>query len=124
LARSRFGHLVVDAMSELPSSPLPSSPAVAVEQCTSCGEPFVVPVDILGVVGHWRYVVDLVCANCGWSGVQIHDDSALERLDRELDRQTEQMRAAIEVLGVAREVDRIDRFAQALHDGDVLPEDF
>jgi hypothetical protein len=34
------------------------------------------------------------------------------------------MRAAIEVLGVARDLDRIDRFAKALRDGDVLPEDF
>jgi hypothetical protein len=111
-------------MSELPSSPLPSAPTTCVERCTSCGEPFISPVDILGVVGRWRYVVELVCANCGWSGVEIHDDLALERLDRELDRQTQQMRAAIEVLGVACELDRIDRFAQALRDGEVLPEDF
>jgi hypothetical protein len=111
-------------MSELPSSPPSSSRTTRVELCSSCGQPFLSPVDIVGVVGRWRYLVELACANCGWSGVEIHDDSALERLDRELDRQTEQMRAAIEVLGVAREVDMIDRFAQALRDGDVLPEDF
>jgi hypothetical protein len=97
---------------------------VPVERCPRCGEPFVVPVDILGVVANWRYIVELVCTNCGWSGVRVHDDSALERLDRALDRQVAQMRAAIEVLSVARDLDRIDRFAQALHDGEVLPEDF
>jgi hypothetical protein len=95
-----------------------------VDVCSTCREPFVVPVDILGVAGHWRYVVELSCTNCGWSGVQVHDEAALERLDRALDAQTVQMRSAIEVLGVAREVDRIDRFARALTDGDVLPEDF
>jgi hypothetical protein len=95
-----------------------------VDVCSTCREPFVVPVDILGVAGHWRYVVELSCTNCGWSGVQVHDEAALERLDRALDAQTVQMRSAIEVLGVARELDRIDRFALALADGDVLPEDF
>ena len=95
-----------------------------VDVCSTCHEPFVVPVDILGVAGHWRYVVELSCTNCGWSGVQVHDEAALERLDRALDAQTVQMRSAIEVLGVARELDRIDRFARALDDGDVLPEDF
>jgi hypothetical protein len=95
-----------------------------VDVCSTCCEPFVVPVDILGVAGHWRYVVELRCSNCGWSGVQVHDEAALERLDRALDAHTVQMRSAIEVLGVARELDRIDRFARALADGDVLPEDF
>ena len=31
----------------------------AVEVCSTCHEPFVVPVDILGVAGHWRYIVEL-----------------------------------------------------------------
>ncbi len=95
-----------------------------VDVCSTCCEPFVVPVDILGVAGHWRYVVELSCTNCGWSGVQVHDESALERLDRALDAQTLQMRSAIEVLAVARDLDRIDRFARALADGELLPEDF
>ncbi len=82
-----------------------------------------VPVDILGVVGHWRYVVELTCANCGWSGVQVHDEAALERLDRALDAQAVQMRSAIEVLAVAR--DSTDRpLRPRARDDDVLPEDF
>jgi hypothetical protein len=96
----------------------------AIEVCRTCGEPFVVPVDILGVVAHWRYTVALSCMNCGWAGVQVHDEPALERLDRALDAHTVQMRAAIEVLGVARELDHIDRFARALTEDGILPEDF
>jgi hypothetical protein len=103
---------------------MPVAEGRAIEVCRSCGEPFVVPVDILGVVGHWRYTVALRCVNCGWTGVQVHDEAALERLDRALDAQTVQMRAAIEVLGVARELDRIDRFAHALREDRILPEDF
>jgi hypothetical protein len=99
-------------------------PADAVDVCSTCDEPFVVPMDILGVAGHWRYVVELCCTNCGWSGVQVHDEATLERLDRALDTQTREMRAAIEILGVSHDLDRIDRFARALADGDVLPEDF
>ena len=103
---------------------MPVAAATAIEVCRTCGEPFVVPVDILGIVGHWRYTVALSCMNSGWSGVQVHDETALERLDRALDAQTVQMRAAIEVLGVARELDRIDGFARALAEDGILPEDF
>ena len=104
-------------------SPVPVADA-AIEVCRTCGEPFVVPVDILGIVGHWRYTVALSCMNCGWAGVQVHDETALERLDRALDAQSVQMRAAIEVLTVACELDRIDRFAHALQENGILPEDF
>jgi hypothetical protein len=106
------------------SRPSPLAYIAAIEVCVTCGEPFVVPVDILGVVGHWRYTVALSCMNCGWAAVQVHDETALERLDRALDAQTVQMRAAIEVLTVARELDRIDRFAHALEEDGILPEDF
>jgi hypothetical protein len=105
-------------------TPVQVADVAAVEVCATCCEPFVVPVDILGVVGHWRYSVALSCMNCGWAGVQVHDETALERLDRALDAQAVQMRAAIEVLAVARELDLIDRFARALAEDDVLPEDF
>ena len=107
-----------------PSAPLSTAALDPVGVCSTCDEPFVVPVDILGVAGHWRYVVELHCTNCGWSGVQVHDEGALERLDRALDGQAGQMRAAVEVLGVSQDLDRIDRFARALAEGDVLPEDF
>ena len=111
-------------MPESRPSPVPVEGGRAIEVCRTCGEPFVVPVDILGVVGHWRYTVALSCMNCGWAGVQVHDETALERLDRALDAHTVQMRAAIEVLGVARELDHIDRFAHALGEDGILPEDF
>src|SRR5215207_5182189 len=111
-------------MDEPRPTPVPVVDVAAVEVCPTCREPFVVPVDILGVVGHWRYTVSLTCVNCAWSGVQVHDEAALERLDRALDAQAVQMRAAIEVLTVARELDLIDRFARALAEDGVLPEDF
>jgi len=111
-------------MPESRPSPAPVEGGRAIEVCRTCGEPFVVPIDILGVIGHWRYTVALSCMNCGWAGVQVHDETALERLDRALDAHTVQMRAAIEVLGVARELDHIDRFARALSEDGILPEDF
>ena len=111
-------------MPESRPRPAPVAERRAIEVCRTCGEPFIVPDDILGVVGHWRYAVALSCRNCGWAGVQVHDETELERLDRALDAQTVQMRAAIEVLGVARELDHIDRFARALSEDGILPEDF
>lgn len=48
----------------------------------------------------------------------------LEALDRELDRTTAQIEAAVRDLERARLAERADRFAAALHDGGILPEDF
>jgi hypothetical protein len=92
--------------------------------CAACRQPFIVPVARFGAAGLTRDRVQLSCDNCGWSEVAAHDHAALEHLDRVLDEQTAQMVAAVELLAISADIDRIDRFAQALHDGHILPEDF
>jgi hypothetical protein len=92
--------------------------------CTACRRPFIVPVARFGSAGLSRDRVQLSCDNCGWTEVAAHDHAALEHLDRVLDEQTAQMVAAMELLAISADLDRIDRFAQALHDGHILPEDF
>jgi hypothetical protein len=92
--------------------------------CTACRQPFIVPVARFGAAGLARDRVQLSCDNCGWSGVAAHDHAALDHLDRVLDEQTAQMVAAVELLAISADIDRIDRFARALHDGHILPEDF
>lgn len=92
--------------------------------CRGCNRPFVVPSAVLDVIGHDSYLVELQCANCGVAVVGTHTEIVLEELDRELDRQTADMRAALELLEVTRRLEEIDAFAAALHGDHLLPEDF
>jgi hypothetical protein len=48
----------------------------------------------------------------------------LSALDEALDRDSAQIEAAAEALAMTVELERIDRFAHALHAGYILPEDF
>jgi hypothetical protein len=92
--------------------------------CEACGEPFVVPLSIVDILDADRYVVELWCANCDRASLSAHYDEELEKLDRELVRSTTQIRAALEVIETVDELVRVDRFAEALHAGHILPEDF
>jgi hypothetical protein len=95
-----------------------------VHRCGVCGQPFVVPLSILPLMAQDGYVVELRCANCEHTAIEIHDDEQLERLDRELDRQTGRLRHALAELELADELDRVDRFASALAADAILTEDF
>ena len=68
--------------------------------------------------------VELSCANCGWWSIQLHGGVRLSALDEALDRDSAQIEAAAEALAMTVELERIDSFAEALHDGHILPEDF
>jgi hypothetical protein len=92
--------------------------------CGDCRRPFVVPLSILPLMAQDGYVVELQCANCGGTEIAVHDDEELERLDRELDRQTGRLRHALAELELADELARVDRFAAALQADAILPEDF
>jgi hypothetical protein len=93
-------------------------------QCPTCRQPFVAPKEILAEHEDGQLVVDLGCANCGWSAVQLHDTGQLCALDRALDRDSARIEAAADALALSCELERIDRFAEALRDGYILPEDF
>lgn len=92
--------------------------------CRGCEQPFVVPAAVLDVIGHDRYLVELQCNNCGLVVVATHCEDVLEALDRELDRQTADMQAALELWLVTRQLEEIKLFAAALEGDHLLPEDF
>ena len=93
--------------------------------CGSCRRPFVVADAIVsappGVDG---VVAELRCANCGWTHTGAYAPAAIEALDRALDLGERAIHAALEVCELARELERIDRFARALALDLVTPEDF
>src|SRR4051794_23634805 len=83
--------------------------------CEACRMPFVVPVSILDVHDDGRYVVELACTNCEAASLGTQDEAALEALDHALDRTLLAMQEALDTLVLAEELERIDRFAEALH---------
>lgn len=92
--------------------------------CRGCERPFVVPAAVLDMIGHDRYLIELQCHNCGLVVVGTHGEEVLEALDRELDRQTADMQAALELWLVTRQLEEIELFAAALDGDHLLPEDF
>ena len=92
--------------------------------CPTCRRPFVAPREVLASHADGNHVVELACANCGWWAIQLHAGTGLSALDQALDRDSAQIEAAAEALAMSLELERIDRFAQALHAGYILPEDF
>jgi hypothetical protein len=92
--------------------------------CPTCRQPFVAPRQILASHEDGQHVVELVCSNCQWWAIQLHDGVRLSALDRALDRDSALIEAAAKALALSLELERIDRFADALHAGHILPEDF
>lgn len=92
--------------------------------CPCCGQPFVAPREVLATHEDGQHVVELSCANCQWSSIQLRAGDDLIALDRALDRDSAQIEAAAEALALTVELERIDAFALALHEGHILPEDF
>jgi hypothetical protein len=99
-------------------------PACELRSCPACHPPLVAPREVLASHDDGHVVVELQCANCGWAAVQLRDALELVALDRALDRDSAQIEATAEALALSLELERIDRFALALHDGHILPEDF
>ena len=92
--------------------------------CGDCSRPFVVPLSVVDLVDRDRAVVELHCTNCGRTVVGVHDDAALEALDRELDDSLEAIREAAALLAHLQDLERVDAFAEALRRDLILPEDF
>src|SRR3954453_10269701 len=90
----------------------------------TCRRPSVAPREGLASHEDGNPVVELSCANCGWWAIELHGGVKLSALDEALDRDSAQIGAAAEPLAMSVELERIDRFAQALYSGYILPEDF
>ena len=68
--------------------------------------------------------MELRCTDCGWLHSGAYPQAAVEALDRAMDLSEREIRAALEVIEFADQVERIDRFARALELGLITPGDF
>jgi hypothetical protein len=101
----------------------PIAPQSDLHVCGGCSSELVYPIDWeeAGSV-HWQ--VTLRCPNCEWSGTGVFEQPIVERFDEELDRGTEALVRDLKRLVQANMEEQIDRFADALRAGLILPEDF
>lgn len=91
--------------------------------CPTCDSSLVHPVG-WQPVGRNRWCVSLRCPECEWHGGGTYEQPVIDRFDEALDRGTEELLEDLKALARANLEERIDRFADALRAGHILPEDF
>jgi hypothetical protein len=94
------------------------------ENCTGCGRAFVVPVALLDIVDEGLYLLALSCKNCDALTIAEVEDEVLEAMEHVNDAAVAEMESALEIVSVARFIDELGHFADALESDLVLPEDF
>jgi hypothetical protein len=90
--------------------------------CASCGRSFVYPEFGVPEGGRWRVL--LRCLSCDWSGETFFDDATLEEFERELDEERAGIELDLERLTQSNMREYYERFAAALANDAILPEDF
>ena len=99
----------------------PDSPGLHV--CHGCQSELVQPLE-------WRATEDerwelmLHCPNCDWSCEGVYSQQQVERLEEQLDLGVEAIVRDLQRLTCANMADEIERFAIALQNDLILPEDF
>ena len=103
-------------------SRLARQPAPTPHVCAACEQPFVEPE--FGIQEGKRWRLFLRCLSCGWSGQELLGQQALERFERELDAERQQIVIDLERLTERNMREYHDRFVAALMADAILPEDF
>lgn len=106
-----------------PAGATRSRTAPELHVCPNCDSDLVYPTDWAPAAGR-RWTVDLRCPNCEWHGGGTYGQGVVDRFDVVLDTGTEQLLDDLGVLTRANMEEQIERFADALRDGRILPEDF
>jgi hypothetical protein len=94
------------------------------EICTTCGRDFVVPIALLDIIDEGLYLLALQCKNCDVLCTAIVEDEALEALEHANDAAVAELESSLEIVSVARFIDELGNFTEALETNSVLPEDF
>ena len=101
----------------------PASDGTALHVCPACSSDLVYPTEWMES-GRTHWSVFLRCPSCEWRGSGLYEQHEVDRFDDELERGTAALTRDLRQLTRANMEDAVDRFAQALHTGHVLPEDF
>jgi hypothetical protein len=108
------------------SAPLPRIPVEPLDDlhiCPECDRGLVYPVEWEEVSAtHWEVL--LHCPNCDWGELGVYDQMTVDRFDEELDLGTEALLRDLQRLTKANMEEEAERFATALAEDQILPEDF
>jgi hypothetical protein len=117
---------------EIAADPAPPSTSVSyslvepleqLEVCERCQSSLVYPIDWSEASDtHWQ--VTLRCPDCEHRTVGTFSQEVVEEFDVVLDRATATLHADLSRLTIANTEHEIERFAHALADDQILPEDF
>lgn len=91
--------------------------------CPACDSTLVLPTDWAPATGR-RWVVDLRCPECEWTGGGTYGQGVVDRFDEVLDDGTEAILQDLSTLSRANMEASIDAFVSALWAEQILPEDF
>ncbi len=91
--------------------------------CPSCGSRLVIPVDWAPAAGR-RWVIDLRCPECEWTGGGTYGQKVVDRFDEVLDSGTEEILEDLGLLSRANMEENVEAFVAALEANRILPEDF
>jgi hypothetical protein len=91
--------------------------------CPACNSELVYPTDWAPAVAR-RWQVDLRCPECEWTGGGVYSQRVVDRFDEALDDGTEALLEDLNLIARANMEEQVDRFAVALRDDRILPEDF
>jgi hypothetical protein len=93
------------------------------DHCPSCASDLVQPVNWHEQGdGYWN--VELRCPECEWWGRDSYSQTEVDRYDEELDRGGQEMIEDLRALTRANMEEETERFALALANDSILPEDF
>jgi DNA-directed RNA polymerase subunit RPC12/RpoP len=99
------------------------NPAAGLHVCAECESELVQPLTWGQVTAdHWE--LELHCPNCGHIRDGVFDQDDVAALEERLDEGVEAILRDLQRLTHANMSEQIDRFAAALHDDLILPEDF
>ena len=101
----------------------PHRTEVALHVCPECAGELVHPTD-WAPASHRKWAVELRCPSCEWGGRGIYTQDVVDRFEEALDMGTDAILADLQALARANMEEEVDRFAQALDAGLILPEDF
>ena len=91
--------------------------------CPSCDSDLVNPVDWSPASGR-RWLVDLRCPECEWTGGGTYSQKVVDRYDEVLDDGTEAILNDLNRLARANMEEHVETFVAALHADQIFPEDF
>jgi hypothetical protein len=91
--------------------------------CPTCDSRFVHPVDWSPAADR-RWIVELRCPECEWTGGGTYSQKVVDHLDEVLDEGTEALLSDLNRLTRANMEEHVEAFTAALRSGQILPEDF